>query len=82
MKDLLKIIKYSFLLHVARTLKFMKTWIYSQRIVKMNKTEDDELGSDELTDEEIRALSEGECPFVFSSMCNLCKVSFFPFGNS
>ena len=48
----------------------------------MNKTEDDELGSDELTDEEIRALSEGECPFVFSSMCNLCKVSFFPFGNS
>lgn len=52
----------------------MKTWIYFQRIVKMNKTEDDELGSDELTDEEIRALSEGERPFVFSSMCNLIHV--------
>jgi len=32
---------------------------YVQRIVKMNKTEDDELGDEELSDEEIRALSEG-----------------------
>lgn len=30
-----------------------------QRIVKMNKMEDDELGDEELSDEEIRALSEG-----------------------
>lgn len=30
-----------------------------QRIVKMNKTDDDELGDEELSDEEIKALSEG-----------------------
>ena len=27
----------------------------------MNKTEDDEMGDEELSDEEIRALSEGLC---------------------
>jgi len=30
-----------------------------QRIVLMNKTEDDELGTEELSDEEIKSLSEG-----------------------
>ena len=34
-------------------------FVLLQRIVKMNKTEDDELGDEELSDEEIRALSEG-----------------------
>lgn len=37
------------------------TLFYVQRIVKMNKTEDDELGDEELSDEEIRGLSEGLC---------------------
>ncbi|KAM7444334.1 Mcm2-7 hexameric complex component [Porites harrisoni] len=35
-----------------------ETFLEAHRIVKMNKTEDDEMGDEELTDEEIRALSE------------------------
>ena len=30
----------------------------------MNKTEDDEMGDEELTDEEIRALSEGLSSYI------------------
>lgn len=46
---------------------------FLQRIVKMNKTEDDEMGDEELTDEEIRALSDGlssynSCQLVFLRM--------------
>lgn len=31
----------------------------------MNKTEDDEMGDEELTDEEIRALSDGLSSYIF-----------------
>ncbi|CAH3182329.1 unnamed protein product [Porites lobata] len=34
------------------------TFLEAHRIVKMNKTEDDEMGDEELTDKEIRALSD------------------------
>lgn len=37
----------------------------------MNKTEDDEMGDEELTDEEIRALSDGLSSYI------LLLVSFF-----
>lgn len=43
----------------------------------MNKTEDDEMGDEELTDEEIRALSEGLSSYI---LCQL--VLFFGVNDS
>ena len=41
----------------------------------MNKTEDDEMGDEELSDEEIRALSEGLCLYcIFSRRLNSIPV--------